>query len=62
MSVPKAMFGDYIQPNSIIIDTPSGSYYDDGEGRLRMVTDSESSIVVGNVIYETRYDNLYWWK
>jgi len=52
MSVPKAMFGDYIQPNSIIIDTPSGSYYDDGEGRLRMVVDSESSIVIGNVIYE----------
>ena len=52
MSVPKAMFGDYIQPNSIIIDTPSGSYYDDGEGRLRMVVDSERSIVIGNVIYE----------
>ena len=52
MSIPKAMFGDYIQPNSIIIDTPSGSYYDDGEGRLRMVVDSESSIVIGNVIYE----------
>ena len=52
MSVPKAMFGDYIQPNSIIIDTPSGSYYDDGEGRLRMVVDSDSSIVIGNVIYE----------
>jgi len=54
MSVPKAMFGDYIQPNSIIIDTPSGSYYDDGEGRLRMLTplDGGSSIVVGNVIYE----------
>jgi hypothetical protein len=52
MSIPKAMFGDYIQPNSIIIDTPSGSYYDDGEGRLRMVVDSERSIVIGNVIYE----------
>ena len=33
MSVPKAMFGDYILPNSILIETDSGSYFDDGEGR-----------------------------
>jgi len=55
MSVPKAMFGDYILPNSIVITTPSGSYFDDGEGRLRMLTPNfinQDSIVVGNVIYE----------
>ncbi|MDA9309592.1 hypothetical protein N9Q43_00040 [bacterium] len=55
MSIPKAMFGDYILPNSIVITTPSGSYFDDGEGRLKMLTPNfidQDSIVVGNVIYE----------
>jgi len=55
MSIPKALFGDYILPNSIVINTPSGSYFDDGEGRLRMLTPNfinQDSIVVGNVIYE----------
>ena len=55
ISVPKAMFGDYIQPTSIKITTESGSYFDDGEGRLKMNTplqSSSSSIFVGNVIYE----------
>ena len=51
MSVPKAMFGDYIQPNSIIIDTPSGSYYDDGEGRLIRTNTNDTTTVVGNIIY-----------
>lgn len=53
MSIPKNMFGDYIQPNSIKITTDSGSYFDDGEGRLQMeVPTSYKSVVVGNVIYE----------
>jgi hypothetical protein len=53
MSISKAMFGDYILPNSLLIITDSGSYFDDGEGRLKrdcpLIT---SSIYVGNVIYE----------
>lgn len=52
MSIPKYMFGDYIQPNSISIITPSGSYKDDGEGRLQRINNDGSLIYVGNVIYE----------
>ena len=53
MSIPKALFGDYIQPNTLRITTPSGSYFDDGEGRLKRFNDyNSSSIYVGNVIYE----------
>ena len=55
MSVPKAMFGDYILPTSIRITTENGSYFDDGEGRLKLNTpliSSTSSIYVGNVIYD----------
>jgi hypothetical protein len=53
MSIPKALFGDYIQPNTLHITTPSGSYFDDGEGRLKRLNDNNtSSIYVGNVIYE----------
>ena len=51
LSIPQYMFGDYIQPNSISITTNSGSYFDDGEGRLKR-TVGNSSIFVGNVIYE----------
>ena len=53
MSVPKAMFGDYIQPESLKITTDSGSYYDDGEGVLMRTSPSASGpIPVGNVVYE----------
>ena len=54
MSIPRALFGDYIIPKSIIISTDSGSYFDDGEGRLQMHTPKNElkSITVGNVIYE----------
>jgi hypothetical protein len=51
MSIPKSMFGDYILPNSIKITTDSGSYYDDGEGRLIINNVNDTKIVVGNVIY-----------
>ena len=51
LSIPQYLFGDYIQPNSVEIITNSGSYFDDGEGRLKR-TVAESSIFVGNVIYE----------
>ena len=55
LSIPRNLFGDYIIPKSIKITTDSGSYFDDGEGRLQMSTPSSSvqdSITVGNVIYE----------
>ena len=53
MSIPKSMFGDFIQPQSLKITTESGSYFDDGEGILmRTSPNTTSSIVVGNVIYE----------
>jgi hypothetical protein len=42
---------DYIQPNSINIITPSGSYYDDGEGRLVRTNINDTTTVVGNVTY-----------
>jgi hypothetical protein len=51
LSIPQYLFGDFIQPNSIEITTNSGSYFDDGEGRLKRIV-AESSIFVGNVIYE----------
>ena len=55
LSIPKKMFGDQVVPKSIIITTPSGSYYDDGEGVLWRNTPTlgtGSAIRVGNVIYE----------
>lgn len=54
MSIPRNLYGDYIQPNSLKITTDSGSYIDDGEGRLQRLTPSSSTdyINVGNVIYE----------
>jgi len=55
LSIPRNLFGDYIIPKSLKITTDSGSYFDDGEGRLQMSTPSSSvqdSITVGNVIYE----------
>ena len=51
LSVPKAMFGDYILPNSIKITTTSGSYFDDGEGRLLRSNTNNTTTVVGNVTY-----------
>jgi hypothetical protein len=47
LSIPQYLFGDYIQPNSIEITTLSGSYVDDGEGKLISGSD-----YIGNVIYE----------
>ena len=54
LSIPRSLFGDYILPNSINIITDSGSYVDDGEGRLQMhVSSSQRDFInVGNVIYE----------
>lgn len=52
LSISKRVFGDYIQPNSISIITTSGSYIDDGEGRLQRNNIDGSTTYVGNVIYE----------
>lgn len=52
LSIPQYLFGDYIKPNSISIITDSGSYFDDGEGRLKRRVNDSSPIYVGNVIYE----------
>ena len=55
LSIPKKMFGDQIVPKSVDITTPSGSYYDDGEGvlwRRTPLIGTGSAIRVGNVIYE----------
>jgi|TARA_B110000285_G_scaffold44144_1_gene49152 hypothetical protein len=51
VSIPKSLFGDYILPSSINITTPSGSYYDDGEGRLIRTNTNDTTTVVGNIIY-----------
>lgn len=47
LSIPQYMYGDYIQPESFQFTTPSGSYKDDGEGRLISGSD-----YIGNIIYE----------
>ena len=53
LSVPKNLYGDYIQPHSLKITTESGSYIDDGEGRLKRVNSTlNNETFVGNVIYQ----------
>jgi len=54
LSVPKNLFGDYIQPKSLKIITESGSYIDDGEGRLKRLNQTQDNpqTFVGNVIYQ----------
>lgn len=47
ISIPQYIYGDHIQPNSVRIDVASGSYMDDGEGRLK-----KGEVFVGNVIYK----------
>ena len=52
MSITQQLFGDQIMPKSLKINCPSGSYFDDGEGRLKRINNTDSSsIVVGNVVY-----------
>ena len=55
ISIPSKLFGNYIQPNSLLLEHPeSGSIIDDGEGRLlwKNVNDLEYSYILGNVIYQ----------
>ena len=47
LSIPQYMYGDFIQPESFVFTTPSGSYTDDGEGRL-----VSGSTYIGNIMYE----------
>lgn len=47
LSIPSRLYGDYIKPNSFSFICESGSYTDDGEGRLKSGSD-----YVGNIIYE----------
>ena len=47
ISIPSRLFGDYIQPNSFIYTTPSGSLTDDGEGNI---IDANLEII-GNIFY-----------
>lgn len=60
LSIPSKLFGDYVQPNSVKIQSPvSGTIIDDGQGRLLM-DDSDPNFTgdpgtiyyVGNVIYQ----------
>ena len=58
ISIPSKLFGDYIQPNSFYIESPtSGSIKDDGEGRLLWrgyPSDSDLTYdyIDGNIIYQ----------
>ena len=47
ISIPSRLYGDYIQPNSFILSTTSGSITDDGEGNLI----DESLEIIGNIFY-----------
>ena len=55
ISIPSKLWGDYIQPNSFLLQGPTGSIKDDGEGRLLYKTtasNSTYSYMEGNIIYE----------
>ena len=47
LSIPQYMYGDNISPRSFNFISPSGSYTDDGEGRLISGSD-----YIGNIIYQ----------
>ena len=55
LSIPSKLFGDYIQPNSFLLEGPTGSIKDDGNGRLLFKTTSSGAAynyMAGNIIYE----------
>ena len=55
ISIPSKLWGDYIQPNSFLLEGPTGSIKDDGEGRLLYKTtasNSSYSYIEGNIMYE----------
>ena len=55
ISVPSKLWGDYIQPHSFLLEGPTGSIKDDGEGRLLYKTTASGAsynYMSGNIIYE----------
>jgi hypothetical protein len=50
LSIPSRLFGDFIQPNSFIATSVSGTIYDDGEGNI-ILSGSSQSPIVGNIFY-----------
>ena len=67
ISIPSKLFGDYIQPQSFLLQSnKSGSIGDDGEGRLwytfQPANNSLPRIMAGNIIYEhgiiTLFNNI----
>lgn len=54
ISIPSKLYGDTIEPGSIVIESAtSGTLYDDGEGRLYSTGESGTgNFYVGNIIYE----------
>ena len=55
VSIPSKLWGDYIQPNSFLLEGPTGSIKDDGEGRLLFKSTASGAIfnyMAGNIIYE----------
>ena len=66
ISIPTKLFGDYIQPESFLLEGPSGSIKDDGEGRLLWKHPNEPltgyEYMRGNIIYQhgivTLFDSI----
>ena len=66
ISIPSKLFGDYIQPNSFLLEGISGSIKDDGEGRLLWLHPNSPATpyeyMIGNIIYQhgivTLFDSI----
>ena len=66
ISIPSKLWGDYIQPNSFLLEGISGSIKDDGEGRLLWklpsVGQNKYAYISGNIIYQhgivTLFDSI----
>jgi hypothetical protein len=54
ISIPSNLFGEYLNPGSFVLSSPSGSIIDDTEGNLLFSSSihTVSSQHVGNIIYE----------
>ncbi len=55
ISIPSKLWGDYIQPNSFLLEGAEGSIKDDGEGRLLYkpsIVSAEYDYMAGNIIYD----------
>jgi len=48
ISIPSRLYGNYIQPNSFIATSVSGTIYDDGEGNILLQSNNS---IVGNIFY-----------